>query len=289
MPKWLPQSACAAFENAFGLTYNASTNYYLVNDSMHALLKQRNASVKFVISAEANPGSGYDTGVTLSYDAFDLTLDLPIVTNSTRYFPLRQAMNTTQYTLGRAFLQEAYVIADYDRGTFNVSQAVFDGTASRVFTITPPSNSTKSTNATASGSTASSAATTSSGLSAGTWAGIAIAVATAVVLAYLGIAWTMKKPPFRQRNKDALDSTEFNGKAELPGNTKPLAEAPQTSEIKEMPAHAKLAEAEAKGIGAHEMPADVPPQEMSAKSPVAYEMPARSPGAYEMLAEVPAQ
>lgn len=61
----------------------------------------------------------------MEYESFDLMAEYPIVNNQTRYFPLRQAQNDTQYTLGRAFLQDAYVIADYDRSNFSVSQAVF--------------------------------------------------------------------------------------------------------------------------------------------------------------------
>ncbi|KAL8640368.1 MAG: hypothetical protein Q9226_008757 [Calogaya cf. arnoldii] len=42
--------------------------------------------------------------------------------NTTRYFPLIRAANESQYTLGRTFLQEAYLIADYERRNFSISQ-----------------------------------------------------------------------------------------------------------------------------------------------------------------------
>ena len=62
----------------------------------------------------------------MSYSSFDL-IDKSTGAdgNGTRYFPLRRAENATQYTLGRAFFQDAYVIADYERSTFSISQAVF--------------------------------------------------------------------------------------------------------------------------------------------------------------------
>ena len=63
--------------------------------------------------------------IVMGYRSFDLTAEYPIVNNATRYFPLKQAQNDSQYTLGRTFLQDAYVIADYDRSNFSVSQAVF--------------------------------------------------------------------------------------------------------------------------------------------------------------------
>ena len=42
----------------------------------------------------------------------------------THYFPLRRANGESQYILGRTFLEEAYVIADYERMNFTVLQAV---------------------------------------------------------------------------------------------------------------------------------------------------------------------
>ena len=89
--------------------------------------------------------------IVLPYASFDLqVLDTyPNITNSTRYFPLRRVAKDTQYTLGRTFLQETYVIlvkrqqcfteplrtslilvcryliADYKRSTFSVNQCRF--------------------------------------------------------------------------------------------------------------------------------------------------------------------
>jgi hypothetical protein len=70
--------------------------------------------------------------ITLPYTAFDLQLTYPAIpdtnfadANSTMYyFPLRQAMDETQYTIGRVFLQEAYLITDYERNNFSIHQAV---------------------------------------------------------------------------------------------------------------------------------------------------------------------
>ena len=102
---WLPITACQAFEDAFGIQYNKTANRYLVNDTQHSSMLSQNASVSFVIGNEVNGGS--TVNITLPYAAFDLTTGYPVVSNNTRYFPLRQAANDTQYTLGRTFLQEA--------------------------------------------------------------------------------------------------------------------------------------------------------------------------------------
>ncbi len=102
---WLPLEACLAFETSFGLTYDKKTGLYLVNDTLHASLLSQNSSISFTLG---NTGSGGPTAnITLPYASFDLTVTPPIVSSGTRYFPLRRAANQTQYTLGRAFLQEA--------------------------------------------------------------------------------------------------------------------------------------------------------------------------------------
>jgi hypothetical protein len=45
----------------------------------------------------------------LIISAFDLQAHWSIYPSTTNYFPLRRAANDTQYTLGKKFLQEAYV------------------------------------------------------------------------------------------------------------------------------------------------------------------------------------
>jgi hypothetical protein len=103
---WLPSDACNAFEAAFGLTTDSKTGLYLVNETHHNTLLNSNAEVSFRLS---NVASGGDTvSIVLPYAAFDLTAESPIVDNTSYYFPLKRANSSTQYTLGRTFLQEAY-------------------------------------------------------------------------------------------------------------------------------------------------------------------------------------
>ena len=121
---WLPLEVCEAFERTFGLTYNETAELYFVNDTLHERLLSQNPNVTFTLSL---PGSNKSNvvDIVMHYGSFDLMTGYPIVNNATRYFPLKRAQNYSQYTLGRAFLQDAYVIADYDRSNFSVSQAVF--------------------------------------------------------------------------------------------------------------------------------------------------------------------
>ena len=119
---WLPESACKAFEDAFGIEYNTNYGRYLITSAQRQKLLAQNAEIKFTISPNVTGGETVD--ITLPYQAFDLQVQFPIVMNpnTSYYFPLQKAANDTQYTFGRTFLQEAYLIADYDRQNFSVSQ-----------------------------------------------------------------------------------------------------------------------------------------------------------------------
>ena len=121
---WLPLDVCQNFERVFDLTYNETAELYFVNDTLHDKLISQNPNVTFTLGFESSAGNS-TVDIVMHYGSFDLTAKYPIVNNATRYFPLKQAQNDSQYTLGRAFLQNAYVIADYDRSNFSVSQATF--------------------------------------------------------------------------------------------------------------------------------------------------------------------
>lgn len=133
---YLPLEACKAFEKAFDLKYNATTELYPISDPQHDELIAQNASITFTLSDDV---SGGDTiNITLPYYSFDLTATFPLVNESTRYFPLKRAANESQYTLGRTFLQEAYLIVDYERNNFSISQCTFkDGSQQKLIGIAP--------------------------------------------------------------------------------------------------------------------------------------------------------
>ncbi|KAK4946648.1 hypothetical protein LTR66_014271, partial [Elasticomyces elasticus] len=96
---YLPLSACQAFESAFGLAWDNATQLYHVNDTLHTTLLSHNPNVTFTIGT--SDSGGQTVNIVLPYGAFDLIADYPLVSNKTRYFPLKRAANDTQYTLGR--------------------------------------------------------------------------------------------------------------------------------------------------------------------------------------------
>jgi hypothetical protein len=148
----MPQSVCERFASALGLVYDDAINLYTFggNDSNHENLAKSNVSFTFSLTDMST--STATINITIPYAAFDLQLTWPAIpntnygdANATRnYFPLRQAANDAQYRIGRAFLQEAYIITDYERNFFAVYQAVHPADplgSTNIVTITRPSSS----------------------------------------------------------------------------------------------------------------------------------------------------
>ncbi|KEF53009.1 uncharacterized protein A1O9_10917 [Exophiala aquamarina CBS 119918] len=183
---WLPEAICDNFAQALNLTYNDTLQLYLYNnDSSPNDLKSWNLTFTFAIGNL--PGSSSNLDLTLPYDAFNLQLSYPFpnldanfTSPPTSYFPLRKTADPTQYIIGRSFLQETYLVVDYERNNFSLSQAVFTVEAVNnvnLLSITRPENSIWP------GPSVSSV--TSSALSTGAKVGIAVG---AVIIALLATA-----------------------------------------------------------------------------------------------------
>ena len=129
---WLPEAVCLQFEKALGLAYDENLQLYTFAKSPHQHTNLVNWNVSFVFTVADLPGSSKTVSLTLPYSAFDLQLSYPYpglnitqYDSALNYFPLRKAVNSTQYTIGRSFLQETYLQVDYERNNFSISQAVF--------------------------------------------------------------------------------------------------------------------------------------------------------------------
>lgn len=167
---YLPLEACQEFEKAFGLVWDATKSMYPVDGPLHDKLTQQNPRVTFALGNGLNGGE--TVSISLPYAAFDLTMSSPPAANATRYFPLLRAANSTQYTLGRAFLQEAYLIVDWERATFSLSQTVFqDNPTPNIKQIDPLFD-------------AKSSSSLSAGAIAGIAAGAGVALLTSIILAF---------------------------------------------------------------------------------------------------------
>ena len=149
---WLPEAVCLQFERALGLTYDDAVQLYtfVSNSTQHNVLVDWNMTFQFIVADL--PGSSNSVSLSLPYEAFDLQLSYPYpglnATSSSppiNYFPLRKAANSTQYTIGRTFLQETYLKVDYERNNFSIFQATFSPNAladTDLVSITRPKNST---------------------------------------------------------------------------------------------------------------------------------------------------
>ena len=189
---WLPLAACKAFQEAFNLTYDQDLGLYLVNDTVHSSLLSQNVTISFTLSNDLSLSlSSPLVTIDMPYSAFDLqlTADYPNNTNNaTYYFPIRQAANQSQYTLGRTFLQESYLIADYEREQFAVHQALFPSAGSKqdLRAILPSNaNGTNSTTVVPTSSPDSDGSVLSTGALAGIIVSVGVVVLGILVAGYL--------------------------------------------------------------------------------------------------------
>jgi hypothetical protein len=130
---WLPVDICHAFEDAFGLVWDEANAQYLVNQTLHQSLLERDITINITVGQQS-----HQITVDFPYSVFDLKIGPPHAETTSRYFPLRRANSSLEYILGRAFLQRAYLTADYDRRSFNLSRAVYDPKAANHIVLIPP-------------------------------------------------------------------------------------------------------------------------------------------------------
>ena len=292
---WLPLDACKAFESAFGLTYDNATNLYLVNDITHNQLLAEAANITFTLGRKTTGGETIN--IVLPYAAFDLVAKPPYrgLQNSSNYFPLRRAVNDTQHVFGRTFLQEAYLVVDWERFNFSVYQCswVF-GASSHIVPILSP-NSTNTTVGTPNSSSSSKHLDTGEILGIAVGAGLSVAIIAflliwwfwwkqhkARVKAILKAAEANKGVPSEQSEDEAPNSpsslaneTNVFPKAELPADPPIKHEMCSGSDGMLKPENARLpgtptspgsgspnpiSEAEGSERKIYEMPGDVPPR-----------------------------
>ncbi|KAL1796240.1 hypothetical protein ACET3X_004780 [Alternaria dauci] len=189
---WLPKSVCDRFESAFGLEYHDGTGRYVLTDPARDRLRELSPTLTFTIGTNAVTG-GNTTVIQIPYEAFDLQIGYPVFANATNYFPIRRADNESQYAIGRAFLQEAYIGVDYESGIFNVSAARWDNLEPDIITI---ANADRGAGA------------VRKGLSGGAIAGIAIGCVTAILLCILCTWFFVLKPRRARRQNTPLGEAD---------------------------------------------------------------------------------
>jgi hypothetical protein len=209
---WLPPSICELFEITYHLEWNETAQLYLMNASTHEALLQNPLNVTFFLSS---PNATNTAGkYTLSSLALGLRATWPLVDTDSYYFPLKRASGIS--VLGRVFLQETYIVTDYDRGYFNLSQISPYNGQKDLRTIL---------NATYAQWAETDATPRASRLSPAVHAGIAIAIFAAVVCLASLVAWKRKWWPFNSKpTKDSEFEHHEYVKAELHGQPLPWVE-----------------------------------------------------------------
>ena len=208
---WLPQSVCDRFADSLGLSYNSTLDLYTFdsNASQHDTLE--NAQLTFTFSLSDVSSSSEVVNITLPYAAFDQQLTFPFIANTSYgspdsqkyYFPIRPATTEAQYTIGRVFLQEAYLITDYERNNFSVHQAVHTadpiGNTSIVSILRPSTSSFSGPKGAMSGHKA---------ISTGAIVGIAIGAAVGIGLLSFAIFYFCRRRQHRDEVSDDEKATE---------------------------------------------------------------------------------
>ncbi|KAI1179441.1 aspartic peptidase domain-containing protein [Nemania sp. FL0916] len=136
---WLPPAMCDRFASALNLTWNDTFGLYLIsNDNLERYKSAPNLSFTFTLSSLDNRNNfGSPTNmsgvvnITVSSNAFVQILQYPFMNlidygaPAIPYFPLKRAENGSQPIIGRSFLQEAYIITNYETSLFSLHKARF--------------------------------------------------------------------------------------------------------------------------------------------------------------------
>ncbi|GAO18759.1 hypothetical protein UVI_02040810 [Ustilaginoidea virens] len=213
---WLPPTVCDRFARALNLTYNNTYSLYTLTNDQYRQYSSDDFSMAFTfsLSSEDNrdnfglplhvPGV---VNITVPIRAFVSLLEYPFMnstiaygTPAVPYFTLRRAPDDT-FIIGNAFMQEAYLITQYDSGIFSIHQARFPADAiggAQLQAIRQPSNSPYP---------APPNPSTGNGLSAGPIAGIvvgSVALCSIFLLAFLCYRRRRQRQQ-RQRSGHRLD------------------------------------------------------------------------------------
>lgn len=227
---WLPKVICNKLAEALGLTFDPSTELYLVNDTTRA--KLLDLAPEFTFTLAANATSSETVNIVLPYAAFDLTVGQPFYNISRHYFPIRRAADEKLYVLGRTFLQEAYLVVDWERSNFSLSQAQHQVMERDITPIRP----------------VSSEPTKHSGLNSGLVAGVAVAVSVAALIAAAAgyLLWRRKRAravasredvaspyPDEKKDHDAMELANVGGLL-VEANSTAIHELHQDSSLQQL-------------------------------------------------------
>lgn len=140
---WLPTEVCERFATALNLKWNETLGVYVyANGPQYTrFVSEKFLSFTFSLSSYDNADDFGQplqvrgvVNITLTSAAFAHVLNYPFGNviefgaPGIPYFPLKRStpeINNNQYIIGRAFMQEAYLITKYDSATFSLHEALY--------------------------------------------------------------------------------------------------------------------------------------------------------------------
>lgn len=211
---YLPQEVCQAFEKTFGLEWNSTVELYTMSDSQYSTLVERNTGIDFNVGPSNNT-----TTIHFPIKAFLPQANFPLIPDNktTYYFPIKKANSSDKHTLGRTFLQEAYITYHYERGYFNIAPCVWPNDTSRPpsSAIVPITNGNSDSNPDDNGQHSISTGAITGAVVGGIIAGLLLAA----LIAYI---WLRRRRHAQQRAQflkaaSSVTHTRSSSSATLPG------------------------------------------------------------------------
>lgn len=236
---WLPLAMCEKFQQAFNLTFNDTFGLYFFNDN-DALERYRAApdlTLNFSLSSAESVGSSEGEPetitITLSANAFiqELRYPYPNVEGGPDatpmpYFPLKRQKDGGRVVIGRAFMQEAYLITNYETGTFSVHQAEFpdDPLATSIKAISADDKIPASSQSTSTGQ---------NGLTKGQLAGVIVGACLGAVVVGVAIWWCLRKRKEGQESRAGHENASHGNGSTM--RSKPSFKAATAGLLSAMP------------------------------------------------------
>ncbi|KAI2626234.1 aspartic peptidase domain-containing protein [Xylaria nigripes] len=117
----LPKATCDAIAENLPVDYNDALGLYIwrQDDPKYSQIVSSASSMNFTFFAGSNTE---EVVISVPFRHLNLTLTAPLVDNDQQYFPCYTGPSNS-YTLGRAFLQDAFVGANWDSSTWWLAQA----------------------------------------------------------------------------------------------------------------------------------------------------------------------
>ncbi|ORY55838.1 aspartic peptidase domain-containing protein, partial [Pseudomassariella vexata] len=121
----LPKSTCDALAAELPVTYDEGLGLYLWNTwsiDYHRIVQSASA-LTFTFIDPNNSNLRGVINISVPFMHLNLTLEEPLVDQPTAYFPCYAITHNDKFALGRAFLQDAFIGANFEKAVYFLAQA----------------------------------------------------------------------------------------------------------------------------------------------------------------------